>query len=731
MSDSHPKTHPKTARRDPFAPAAILETHDFWLYDLAFAPDSLTLAVGTKRGRGVSLFRTTDWTRRAMLDDVAAPPSDLAFCPDGSALTLTTDTAPVRVWEAASGRLRWKQSGHSPIVRFSPDGQWLVAARKGTAQFLASGNGEPGHLLAGHKQDLTGLAFTSDGELLATSDRRSLCFWDVASGRLLRRVQVRTPLLARMAFAPGSRSLTALDYAGTLRVWEAADGKERPGLQAQANTYERLAWSRDGRRLVTCGAADAAAGSDEVRVWDIFDRKQLLSLRLPGARGFLRPAIAPDGAWVAALAEAPGRPLVVWPLATPADAVVLPLPDEGGRVAFSPDGHWLAVATHDGKTRVWDVRAEAGFLPQAQPPARPAQRRTTPASVPAPPEAELETEADKLARKPSSPPADFTLALDLHPFVFSPDGVTFVGAQDGLHLFDTTSWKARAPIALPGTVRHLAFQPRGAGLAAATTAGCFFWTKPTERETWLLPGTGRHVAFAKDGLGAAFAATKSVLLVEVATGQPKLEAKPFRKEAEWVDLSPSGQFLAASSWTQVLLWRLPDGRPTALQDKAGRVLGIAFSPREDLLAVTTQSGLIRLWDAPSQRLRHEIQTDADAAFAISFSPDGRLLAASGLTGQVRVWDVTSARSVACLGEPSEAITHAAFSPDGQWLVTAEEYPAHRVSLWSTRTWQPAARIQTVPYAAQVTVSPDNRWLAVKVHEAVRLWDLKKLLRTGR
>ncbi len=722
MSDNQSKPRLQASRRELLVPAAILDTHDFWLYDLAFAPDGRTLAVGTKKGRGVSLFNTDDWTRRGTLVEVNAPPSDLAFSANASAITLTTDTAPARIWDAASGKLRWSQPGRCSLVRFSPDGKLLAAVCQGTAQVFDTATGHQVRTLAGHKQEISGLAFSGDGAALASSDGRTICLWNLKSGRLQRRVQVRAPYVARIGFAPGSQLLTGLDFAGTLRIWDAAKEKWQGELPVQAACNEKLVWSRDGCRLVTCGKTDG------VRVWDIFAGIQIACLNMPGARAFVRPAISPDGALVAALADAPGNLLVVWQLATPAAAAVIPLPDQGHRVAFSPDAHWLAVATHDGKTRVWDVRPEAGFPPEAQRPVMEAPRRDAEAKAPSKP---VETEADELLRKASSPPAAFTLKEDLYPFVFSPDGRLFAGAGEGLHLFDTPTWNPRAPIPLKGVCLHLTFQPGGEGLAAATSAGCLFWKTPDECETWLLRGTGRHVTFAKDGRSAAFAVGKSMVVVDVATGKPRFEDKPFRKQAEWTVISASGKYLAASGWTQVCVRALPEGRLVALQDKEGRVLAIAFSPREDLLAVATEQGVIRLWDVANRRLRGVIKTDPNATFGMDFSPDGRFIAASGLTGVVEVWDVNSGRSLACLGKRSEVITHAAFSPDGKWLVTAEEFPAHLVSVWNTRTWKLAARIQSVPYAAQVVVSPDNRWLAVKVHEGVRIWDFRKLLKAAK
>jgi WD40 repeat protein len=75
------------------------------------------------------------------------------------------------------------------------------------------------------------------------------------------------------------------------------------------------AFSRDGRRVVT-------AYRQEVKVWDAATGREVLSLPLNPDAGQLRPAV--------------------------------------GALAFSPDGHRLYAALHDGTVRYWDATPVAG-----------------------------------------------------------------------------------------------------------------------------------------------------------------------------------------------------------------------------------------------------------------------------------------------------------------------------------------------------------------------------------
>jgi WD40 repeat protein len=107
------------------------------------------------------------------------------------------------------------------------------------------------------------------------------------------------------AFSPdGSRIVTAsLDK--TVRIWDAATGKEIMVLRDHENSVEAAAFSPDGTRIVT------ASIDKTVRIWDAATGKEIMILR-----GHER--------WV-------------------------------NSAAFSPDGSCIVTASDDNTARIWDV----------------------------------------------------------------------------------------------------------------------------------------------------------------------------------------------------------------------------------------------------------------------------------------------------------------------------------------------------------------------------------------
>jgi WD40 repeat protein len=99
--------------------------------------------------------------------------------------------------------------------------------------------------------------------------------------------------VSSVAYSPDGRLLAAGTWDGTLLLWDAATGKLPRDLRGHKGPIETVAFSADGKRLVS-----AANGDPGVFLWETATGRLL---RRFGDEPFLRPAFSPDGKYVAAI----------------------------------------------------------------------------------------------------------------------------------------------------------------------------------------------------------------------------------------------------------------------------------------------------------------------------------------------------------------------------------------------------------------------------------------------
>src|SRR5262249_57324266 len=116
-------------------------------------------------------------------------------------------------------------------------------------------------------------------------------------GQMLRCCKGHSGAGTSVAFSPDGQRLVSGSADQTLKVWDAAKGQELLSLQGHTREVRSVAFSPDGQRILSGSGGNGAQGKPlpgEVKVWDAETGQEVLSLK--GHTGAVNSvAFSPDG----------------------------------------------------------------------------------------------------------------------------------------------------------------------------------------------------------------------------------------------------------------------------------------------------------------------------------------------------------------------------------------------------------------------------------------------------
>ena len=192
---------------------------------LALSADGKRLAVAEPFEMRVTVLDLDRPARSSRTFTLKTRLSDLTLSPDGKWIATSSWQVanPLKVWDADTAQLVRDLPGSTAALRFTPDGQWLVAGSGDAYRFWETGTWAPARRdLARSVGSLPGpLACTCDGRVLAIAPTpRTIQLRDIATGDEIATLPAPYPqMLTCLTFSPDGSILAAATEGQTIQVW--------------------------------------------------------------------------------------------------------------------------------------------------------------------------------------------------------------------------------------------------------------------------------------------------------------------------------------------------------------------------------------------------------------------------------------------------------------------------------------------------------------------------------
>jgi eukaryotic-like serine/threonine-protein kinase len=368
-----------------------------------------------------------------------------------------------------------------------------------------------------------------------------------------------------VALSSDGNLAASVDRDGVLRGWDVADDRLL-WFQVQADSQYDLAFRPDGRQLATTGRG-------EIHLRDSKTGRVVRTLQ--GHSGVVN------------------------------------------RLAYSPDGRWLASGGADRLVKVWDTG-----------------------------------DGRELLTFPSH--SGWIVGL-----AFSPDGrrIASAAGEPSERLKKGTAWSTEVKVWDAGTGRVLAqLNPirEGYVTALAFTTGGRVWVAG---RGW--PGVGIYDANTGQPVGL-IPEPNEPMVVHLAVNR---DGTRLVTASGWQWTPEQGALYPFTRRGVARVWDAATGRPIgSLAGHAELITALTFSGDGSRIASGCFDGSVRVWDATANQSSLSLSGNPDAVDVVTFSPNGRALASLG-GGQFRLWDAGNGRLLASARAPTGATRAAVFSPD--------------------------------------------------------------------
>ncbi len=227
------------------------QTDSPWLL-AACSADSRWLAVA-KKGKVAVFDLASDRLYRSWPLGGRVEPHRIAISPDASYVALADyDVRDAISVYALDGEQppRRLPAMQCECLAFSPDGERLAAGHRNDLHLYDLRTADGPRVLSGHSDTLADVAYSPDGETLATvSHDRLLKIWDSTSGEERFSVVAHRSRIGSVDFSPDGQTIATAEARGAVKLWHAATGQPLGAVTTETSSNRKIRFSSDGRKL--------------------------------------------------------------------------------------------------------------------------------------------------------------------------------------------------------------------------------------------------------------------------------------------------------------------------------------------------------------------------------------------------------------------------------------------------------------------------------------------------
>jgi WD40 repeat protein len=560
-------------------------------------------------------------------------------------------------------------------IAFSPDGQTIATASQDKTVKLWNRDGRLLRTLTGHTDRIYSVAFSSDGKILATASRdKTVKLWST-NGRPLNTITGHKDLVWAAVFSLDGKIIASVGQDNTIRLSN-LDGKLLRELIGHTDWIIDVAFSPDGKVLAT------ASNDTTVRLWSI--NGQLLNTISGHDSGVLSVDFSPDGETLVTASQDGTAKL--WNLDGKPLGNLVGHTDWIRNVTFSPDGKLVATASHDNTAKLWNLNGQV-----------------------------LRTIVGH---------SNGVLNV-----AFSPDGKTLAtaGGDKTVKLWSLDDQKTPTLFGHTAEITNVALNYNGSIIASASWDDTVrLWDISGQLLQTITSKTNGviDVAFSPDGRMFATASQDKKVrlwkldgtLLQVITGH-----------TDWVQsvaFSPDGKLLATGSGDKTArLWRLDGTLLHTLTEHLDWVQDVAFSPDGKTLATASADKTVKLWDLDGT-LQQTLVGHTDSVKNVAFDSDGKTIVTSSQDKTAKLWKLDGTLLRTLTGHAAQ-VTHVTFSPGDKMIATASGDGTAKIwgrdgTLLQTVTGHTDA-VNSVTFSHEGTIL-----ITASADKTVKLWKLAEL-----